>query len=200
MAIQITTKPVRIAFPEIFTPGTDKNSGKSKYSCVLIMEPGSEAAMEIRKALHAAIIEAQPDKAKWPPAFRNMDFKTHASTTGKDGWPIRDGDSVSWDGFAGKEFIKVTSNADGPKSRPPYVVDRNREEILDSKELFGGLIVRARLSCRYYDHRESGSKGVSAYISGLQIIKDDGVRFGSYGNPKDDFDDWHEDTDTSMDF
>ena len=196
MSIQITTKPVRIAFPEIFTPVAQRN-GKLKYSCVLIFEPGSEAGREIRKALHDAILEAHPDKAKWPPVLRNSDLKTFASLTGKDGWPVRDGNAVTWQGFADKEFIKVTSNADGLKSRPPYVVDRNRQEVLDSKELFGGLIVRARISCKYYNFRDEtgSSQGVSAYISGIQIIKDDGVRFGTYGDPKNDFDDWHDDTD-----
>ena len=190
MSIKHTTKPCRLAYPVLFTPEANQ-VGKLKYSAVLIFE--HEDTAEIRAAIHEAAVEKWgADRSKWPGNLKNMDFQNYLSMTGKDGFPLRDGDSVSWKGCEGKAFIKVSTNGDGPKARPPFIVDRKREAVIDKSEVFGGLVVRASLAVSAYD--VSGSRGISAYINGLQILKDDGTRIGGFSSA-DAFDEWTDEDD-----
>lgn len=162
--MQITTCPSRIAFPQLVEP--DEQFGK--YSCCLIFAPTETA--EIRAALRQALIEDIPDQKKWPPIFRNIDMDTYLSATGKDGWPLRDGNAVSWDGFGGKVFLKASSKYQ------PVVVDANKN-IIQPDLIKSGMLVRARLAIKTYE--VSGSRGIGVYVQAIQLLLDDGVRFGA---------------------
>ncbi len=119
------------------------------------------------------------DKAKWPANLKALDFKSSLSPNGKDGWPVRDGDMVEWDGFEGQVFIRATSQF------MPGVVNAKLQPILDKSEVYGGLICRAQVNCFAYDN--AGNKGVSFGVNNLQILKDDGVAFGGKQNAAEVF-------------
>ena len=183
----LRTAPFRLAFPAVFKPKAFEG-GEAKFTITMLFPksgnslipslPGSFMDLR-REAYRAAVEEWGVDQSKWPPTIQALDFKTHVSLAGKDGWPIRDGDTVSWDGFAGMWFVRATTKF------PPSVVDNTVHEILRDDAVFGGLICRAYVSAFAYD--SPMNKGISFGFQTLQTLEDDGVRFGGFVNPKDVF-------------
>lgn len=197
MAIQMTTKPFRAAFVVLVEPEKAPGSEKKKYSITMLFDKDDTAGiMEIRKTLYeATVAEWGPDKAKWPATLRAIDFKTYVSPTGKDGWPIRDGDTVTWNGFPGCWFVKASTNGEGPRAKPPVVLDKSRNQLMDRGEVVAGLICRAAVNVAAYD--ANGNKGLTLYLNGVQILKDDGVRLGSSFNADEAFDAWEDEGDVA---
>jgi hypothetical protein len=176
----IITAAFRLAFPEVFTAKAAPGSDKAKFSVTMLFPkdgsslipslPG-KGLMELRRLALAAVKEKWgEDKEKWPPFFKSLDFKTYVSPLGKDGWPIRDGDLVEWDGFAGNYFIRAASQFQ------PGIIDSKKADIIDKQAVHGGLICRAQVNAYAYD--TAGNKGVTLGLNNLQILKDDGVVFG----------------------
>ena len=190
--IDLMTKPFRLAFPVLVEPELPPGGSKKKYSVTMLFDKDdTDAIMEVRKAIHeAAVAEWGPDKSKWPPAFRGINFKDYVSPNGKDGFPIRDGDTVPWDGFAGCWFVKASTNGEGPRAKRPILVDAKRKPILDPGEVEGGLICRARTMVSAYD--ANGNRGITLYLGAVQVVKDDGVRFGGTLTEDSAFDDWED--------
>lgn len=189
MSEAIITAPFRLAFPEVFEPKSSVEGGKEKYSVTMLFPkdgsnlipsmPG-DGITAIRKLLAAAITEKWgQDKAKWPASIKALDLKTYVSATGKDGFPLRDGDAVEWDGFAGQLFIRASSQFQ------PGMVDAKLKPIIDRNAIFGGLICRAQVNAFAYDN--AGNRGVTLGLSNLQILKDDGTVFGGKSNAADVF-------------
>jgi hypothetical protein len=175
----IVTSPFRLAFPEVFTPKASVEGGKEKYSITMLFPAdGSqliptmlgEGVLVLRKLALAAVKEKWgDDRAKWPGNLRSLDFKTYVSPTGKDGWPIRDGNSVEWDGFEGQIFIRASSGF------RPGVVSASLQAIISPEDIFGGLICRAQINAFTYD--TNGNRGVTFGLNNLQVLKDDGTIF-----------------------
>lgn len=189
MSESIVTLPFRLAFPEVFEPvASSEDSTKKKYSITMLFPKDGElipnmpgdGLMELRKLALAAIKEKWgEDKAKWPPDLKALDPKTALSSTGKDGWPLRDGDLVEWDGFEGMAFVRASSQF------RPGVVNGKLRPIMSEDDVFGGLICRAQVNAYGYD--TNGSKGVAFGLSNLQILKDDGTSFGGKQRAEDAF-------------
>lgn len=186
----IITAPFRLAFPEVFAPKASMEGGKEKFSVTMLFPkdgsplipsmPGN-GIIEIRKLLLAAVKDKWgEDKSKWPAQFKTMDFKAFVSLAGKDGWPIREGDAVEWDGFAGNVFVRASSQFQ------PGLVDNKLQAIIDKQAVYGGLICRAQVNAYGYD--TAGNKGVTLGLNNLQILKDDGVAFGGKNNADKVFD------------
>lgn len=173
----IITSAFRLAFPEVFEPKANE-SGKEKYSITMLFPkdgsnlipsmPGN-GIMDIRKLALAAIKDKWgEDKSKWPAGLRG-DLKTYVSATGKDGWPVRDGDEVEWDGFHGMFFVRASSQFQ------PGLVDAKLRAIIDRGAIYGGLICRAQVNA--YAYEMSGNRGVTFGLNNLQVLKDDGTMF-----------------------
>ena len=186
----IISVPFRLAFPEIWVAKAGAEGGKEKFSVTMLYPkdgsslipsmPGN-GILELRKLALAAIKEKWgEDKAKWPASIKAIDLKTYVSPNGKDGWPIRDGDTVEWDGFSGCFFARASSQFQ------PGVVNAKTQPIIDKSLVYGGLICRAQVNAFAYDN--SGNKGVSFGLNNLQILKDDGVAFGNRQNASEVFD------------
>lgn len=187
----IVSAPFRLAFPEVFKPKAAQEGGNAKYSVTMLFPKdnsplipslnGALALMAIRKLLFDAVKEKWgEDKSKWPASIRAIDFKTYVSPNGKDGWPLRDGDLVEWDGFGGMFFIRASSQFQ------PGLVNAKLQPVLDPTEVYGGLICRAQINAYAYD--TNGNRGVTLGLNNLQILKDDGTIFGGKQNAADVFD------------
>lgn len=186
----IITGAFRLAFPEVWVPKAAVKGGKEKFSITMLFPkdgsslipnmPGN-SVMEIRKLLFLAAQEKWgEDRNKWPSSLKKLDFKAYVSPNGKDGWPIRDGDTEEWDGFAEHLFMKAGSQFQ------PGIVDNKLNAIIDKQAVYGGLICRAQVNAFGYD--SAGNQGVSIGLQNLQILKDDGTMFGGRQNPADVFD------------
>ena len=186
----IVTVPFRLAFPEVFTPKAATEGGAEKFSITMLFPKDGSALipampgngiLELRKLALAAVKDKWgEDKTKWPASFKTLDFKTYVSPNGKDGWPIRDGDLVEWDGFPDQFFARATSRF------APGLVNQKLQPILDKSAVYGGLICRAQINAYAYD--TNGNKGVTFGLNNLQILKDDGTIFGGRQNPAEVFD------------
>lgn len=186
----IVTSPFRLAFPEVFAPKAAAEGGKEKYSITMLFPadgsllipsmPG-EGVIALRRLALAAVKEKWgEDKAKWPANLRSLDFRSYCSPNGKDGWPVRDGDLVEWDGFEGQVFVRAASQF------RPGMVNPKLQAIINPEDVFGGLICRAQINAYAYD--TNGNRGVTFGLNNLQILKDDGTVFGGKQNAADVFD------------
>ena len=191
MSEAIVTVPFRLAFPEVFQPKAALEGGKAKYSITMLFPADGSALipsmpgngiLELRKLCVLAVKEKWgDDKAKWPANMKSLDFKEYLSPNGKDGWPIRNGDDVEWDGFAGCIFARASS------TYAPGVVDAKTGPVIDPAMIHGGLICRASINAFAYHDQKTGSKGVSFGLNHIQVLKDDGTSFGGRANVKDVF-------------
>ena len=181
----VKTPLFRMAFCNLIVPKLNTQSGKLEYGCNMLFDKSRAAEIiPFRKAAVAALEKKWGVQDKWPtPTLRKMDFRTYLSP-GKDGWPIRDGDLMEYDGFANMISIGIKSHD------PITVVDANRVAITDKRLCCSGMEARAIVKAAAYD--SNGNKGVSFWISGFQVCRDDGTRFGGQVNPNVAFDDFED--------
>lgn len=176
----LLTVPFRISYPNLFTPVPRSKDTPDKllYSATAIFSATDHGLVELRRLAKRAIEGLwTSDKAKWPPLLAALDLKNYLSLTGKDGWPLRDGASQKGAGYGpGTVSVKMTANVDFK----PLVVDQHTHDVLDKTKLQSGMICRAVVqACAY---RLPSSSGVKFSLRVVQIVKDDGVRFGGGGD------------------
>ena len=66
----------------------------------------------------------------------------------------------------------------------PGVVDADRNPILDSSELYSGIIGRA--SINFYAFNSNGNRGIACGLNNLQKLAD-GTPLGGHSRAEDDF-------------
>jgi len=167
----------RVAFVTLDEPKAFEEKGTPKYSVTLLVPKDKpEMLLPVRRLLKAAIVEKWgEDRKKWPANLRDLDFKSEISKTGKDGWPIRDGNMVDWDGFEDHWFVRCGSTLQ------PGVVDSKARAILNIKnDCQSGMFVRVQVNAFAYT---TGTPGASIGLNNVQFTKDDGVRFGGRQDP-----------------
>ena len=140
----------------------DKNFGVEMWFRVK-QTPESEKAHEeivsikdLEAAANAACIEAWgPDRAKWPQGFKHP-FKNGDTKTGKQG--------------AVPGCIVVRCNRKESFGRP-VVVDQNVKDIIDTKQVYSGCYMRAKVHAYCWKH-VSGGQGVSFTLDMAQLVRD----------------------------
>jgi len=100
----------------------------------------------------------------------------------RDGDRERKGDPVS----ANSWFLNANS------STKPGVVDKDLNPILDTSELYSGIIGRA--SINFYAYNSNGNKGIAAGLNNIQKLAD-GTPLGGHSRAEDDFADEDEEDD-----
>ena len=80
--------------------------------------------------------------------------------------PLRDGDVERPDdeAYANAYFLNANS------ATKPGIVDANRNDILDSSEVYSGVYGRA--SINFYAFNSNGNKGIACGLNNLQKIRD----------------------------
>lgn len=167
----VITPKGRLSFPNLFKP-VGFQGQEPKYSLQLLFDKTTDLSA-LKKAAHAAATAKWGAKQDWPKNLR---------------MPFKDGDSKSeLQGYAGTIFISPTSK------QKPQVVDKNKQEILDASEVYGGCYVRVSLKAFAYDNL--GNKGVSFGLQNVQKLAD-GESFSGRKRAEDEFDAVMEDNDT----
>jgi len=92
----------------------------------------------------------------------------------RDGDRDRPGDEAYQDSW----FINASSIT------KPGVVDADRNPILDTNELYSGIIGRA--SVTFYAYNSSGNRGIACGLNNIQKLAD-GTPLGGHSRPEDDF-------------
>lgn len=152
--------------------------GTPKYSVSLIIPKSDTVTIaKIRAAIKAAYEEGE-SKLKGNSKFvlDLEDLKT----------PLRDGDKdrKGDEAYANSYFINANSTT------KPGVVDADRQPILDSSELYSGIIGRASIS--FYAYNTNGNKGIACGLNNLQKLSD-GTPLGGHSRAEDDFADLDDD-------
>lgn len=149
MAEQIIFGPVRFAFVNIFTPQA-MEEGTPKYNVKCIFEKDKDVK-ELKRIINAAAKKKFGDDM--PKKLNN---------------PIRDGDEVTWNGFADHDFFTASMNPDFGK---PGVVDKDANPIMDQGEVYPGCWGYVKISAFGYDTK--GNKGVAINLHHLMKTEDD---------------------------
>lgn len=184
---KIVTPEFRLSFPAVWEPKASFKGTDPKYSIRMLFAK-TEDIRELKKLAFDTIVgQWGNDKAKWPGNLRTLNLGTFLSTTGKDGWPFRDGDSQSYDGYAGCVVVGATA-----KDRPG-VVDNKLKPIIDKDDLYAGCYCRASITAFAFEKRnEQGviiSQGVSFGLQNLMKTRD-GEPFSGRSRAEDDFADY----------
>ena len=176
----ITGKHTVFSYLTVNEPKVPLGGGTPKYSVSLIIPKSDTVTVEkIKAAIQAAYDEGQgklKGNSKTVPALE--DLKT----------PLRDGDRERKgdEAYANAWFINANS------ATKPGVVDADRNPILDSSELYSGIIGRASIS--FYAFNSNGNRGIACGLNNLQKLAD-GTPLGGHSRAEDDFADNDDDED-----
>ena len=176
----VTGKRTVFSYLTINEPKAPIGGGTPKYSASLIIPKSDTVTIaKIRAAIQAAYDEGQArlkGNSKYVPALE--DLKT----------PLRDGDKERKgdEAYADSYFVNANSTI------KPGVVDADRQPILDSSELYSGIIGRASVS--FYAYNRNGNRGIAAGLNNIQKLAD-GTPLGGHSRAEDDFADLDDDDD-----
>ena len=176
----ITGKHTVMSYLNVNEPKVPLGGGTPKYSVSLIIPKSDTATVaKIHAAIQAAYDEGQSKlkgSSKTVPALE--DLKT----------PLRDGDRdrKGDEAYANAWFINANSTT------KPGVVDSDKQPILDTSELYSGIIGMA--SVNFYAYNSNGNKGIACGLNHIQKLAD-GTPLGSRTRPEDDFDDLDDEDD-----
>ena len=176
----ITGKNTIMSYLNVNEPKVPLGGGTPKYSVSLIIPKSDTVTVaKIRAAIQAAYEEGQSKlkgNSKFVPALE--DIKT----------PLRDGDKDRKGDEAYQNSWFVNANS----TTKPGVVDADRQPILDSSELYSGIIGRA--SINFYAFNSNGNRGIACGLNNLQKLSD-GTPLGGHSRAEDDFADLEEEED-----
>ena len=176
----ITGKHTIMSYLNVNEPKTPLGGGTPKYSVSLIIPKSDTATVEkIRAAIQAAYDEGQSKlkgSSKFVPALEDLKI------------PLRDGDKERKGDEAYKNAWFVNANS----TTKPGIVDADRNPILDSSELYSGIIGRA--SINFYAFNSNGNKGIACGLNNIQKLAD-GPRLGGHASAAEDFGDLEDDDD-----
>lgn len=148
------------------------NGGMPKYSVSLIIPKDDTATID---KIHAAIELAYKEgEAKLKGNGKTVPALSVIKT------PLRDGDLERPDDAAYQNAYFVNANS----PHKPGVVDANRQEIIDTAELYSGIYGRASIS--FYAFNSNGNKGIACGLNNLQKLRD-GEPLGGRTRAEDDF-------------
>ena len=154
------------------------NGGAPKYSVSLIIPKSDTITVaKIRAAIEAAYKDGESKlkgTSKYLPALE--DIKT----------PLRDGDKdrKGDEAYANAWFLNANSTT------KPGVVDADRQPIIETSELYSGIIGRASIT--FYAYNSNGNKGIACGLNNLQKLSD-GTPLGGHSRAEDDFADLDDD-------
>ena len=170
----VTGKHTVFSYLNVNEPKTPMGGGTPKYSVSLIIPKSDTMTVaKIRDAIRAAYEEGQSKlkgSSKFVPDL--ADLKT----------PLRDGDKERKgdEAYAGCYFVNANSTT------KPGVVDADLHPILETRELYSGIIGRASIS--FYAYNSNGNRGIACGLNNLQKLSD-GTPLGGHSRAEDDFSD-----------
>ena len=170
MSKKIMLRNVRLSYEHIFKPTAFEEGSDPKYSATFII-PKDHADLP---AVKRAFLEAGQE--------------TFASDFVGNGWPkgfkcsLKDAD-VATDSMGGILAEKNSAYEgcyilEANSTKRPVVINRNKSAVAEEDGIiYSGCYVNASLAAAGYTYGKM-TKGVKAYLNGVQFVKD-GERFGS---------------------
>ncbi len=181
METKVLTGKVRFSYVNVFKPRAASEGQEAKYSvCLLIPKSDKTTLRKIKEAIEAARLSSG-DKfgGKIPDKLKHT---------------LHDGDGIKND--EGDEYgpeCKGHWVLNASSKNKPGIVDRNKQEIIDTTEFYSGCYGRAVIN--FYAYNTSGNKGVAAGLNHVQKLADGDPLGGGRTKPEDEFPDDVEDDD-----
>ena len=176
----VTGRHTVFSYLNVNDPKIPMGGGTPKYSVSLIIPKSDKTTVaKIRAAIQAAYDEGQSKlrgSGKSVPKLEAIKI------------PLRDGDREKPDDEAYKNAYFVNANS----TTKPGVVDADRQPLLDTSELYSGIIGRA--SINFYAFNSNGNKGIACGLNNLQKLSD-GTPLGGHSRAEDDFADLDDEDD-----
>ena len=168
----VTGKNTVMSYLNVNEPKAPLGGGTPKYSVSLIISKDDKRTiLAIKNAIKAAFEEGQSKLKGNSKSVPSLDsIKT----------PLRDGDKDRPDdsAYAGSYYVNAN------RISKPGVVDANCDPILDTSELYSGIIGRA--SINFYAYNVNGNRGIACGLNNIQKLKD-GTPLGGHSRAEDDF-------------
>lgn len=174
MSTKVVTGLVRFSYVQLFTPNKD-----GKYSVTLLIPKlgkSPEKANITLSAIDAAIKEARENYCK---KHGENALPEKPVTTIHDGDGLRDNGEPFGEECKGCFVLRVST------TKPPVIVNREKENITNPEELYSGCYGRAAIN--FFGYNSNGRKGISAGLLSVQKVID-GEPLGITGSAND-FDD-----------
>ncbi len=169
---KVITGECRISFPNLFKPRAADEDSAPKYSVQLLIPKTDKATIRALREAEKQAAEEGASKFKGGKVPKNLKSSLH------------DGDEDDLDQYPEREGhyrISVSAN----ESYPPGIVDRDRNPILDAREVYSGCYARASLVAFAYSAR--GNQGVGFGLRNRQK-RADGDPLGNVSRPEDEVD------------
>lgn len=174
----VKTGKCRFSYVNIFQPRKSEDGGEAKYSlCLLIPKSDKKTYKAIQDALAAA---SEKGKAKFGSAWPN-----------KPKSPLHDGDGEKSNGDEYGPECKGHWVLNASSKTKPDIVDIDREDILDSTEVYSGCYGRVTLN--FYPFVVPSNKGIACGLGNVQKLADGEALGGGRTKASDDFADDFED-------
>lgn len=173
LIVKLTKRPVRLSYPNLFTPKAGPEGGKAAYSATFLLNKKTNA--EDIAAIKAAIEAAK--KAQW--GTKPVTLK---------GTCLRDGiEKDDTDGY-GEEVMFISAR----NERRPGVVDKSLQPLTEADgKPYAGCYVYATI--RVWAQDNKFGKRINASLRNVQFVKD-GEPFGEkVVSPENDFEEIPED-------
>jgi hypothetical protein len=173
---KIITTPIRLSYPYLFD-ARENDQGAEYWETEALIPPtkeGDALRAEILAGLEDVMTEAFGHEDEWPRG-RN-DYHPADKLKYVDPQKIPGpGIDEDWTIFRARSY------------QPPGVVDANKDEVLNKREVYGGRWARLSITLAAYDSKKS--KGVTIYLNNVQLL-DNAESFGGRPNADSDFDRW----------
>lgn len=171
---KVVTGKVRLSYVNVFKPRAAAPGQDEKYSLTVLIPKTDKATIaKVRAAIDAAkAASASVFGGKVPSSLKS---------------PVHDGDGEKPNGGEYGPECKghYVINASSSKQKPG-VVDKDRNEIIDSTEVYSGCY--GRVSVNFYAYNQSGNKGIACGLNNVQKLED-GDYLGGRSRAEDDFSD-----------
>ena len=176
----ITGKKTVMSYLNVNEAKPPMGGGTPKFSVSLIIPKSDTATVDkIKAAIEAAYKEGESKlkgKDGTLPGLHDKNFR----------YPLHDGDEERENDKAYRNAYYVNANS----TTKPGVVDADRNPILDTSELYSGIIGRA--SINFYAFNSNGNRGIACGLNNIQKLAD-GTPLGGHSRAEDDFADLDDD-------
>jgi hypothetical protein len=168
---KVITGKVRLSYVHLFEPYSNQEGQEKKYSVTLLIPKSDKKTVSDLRAAQQTALEN--GKAKtfggsipkvWHDTIHDADEEADLDKNPE---------------MEGHYYMAISSKT------KPGIVDRNRDPIDDSTEVYSGCY--ARVSVNAYPYSNSGNKGVSFGLNHVQKLAD-GEFLGGRSKAEDDFD------------